>query len=119
MEKINLNDKFKLITDYWSPACIGELNGQAVKIAKFKGTFPMHHHENEDELFFVIKGQCFLELENKTIELNEGEMYIVPKGIDHRPYAKEEAHVVMFEPNDTLNTGNLDNEYTQKDVKKI
>lgn len=119
MKKINLNDKFGLITDFWSPALIGELNGQAVKIAKFKGEFPMHHHENEDELFLVIKGQCFLELENKTVELNEGEMCIVPKGTAHRPYAIEEAHVLMFEPISTLNTGNIENEYTKRDLKKI
>ncbi|MDH5367307.1 MAG: cupin domain-containing protein [Cyclobacteriaceae bacterium] len=119
MEKINLKDKFNLITDFWSPALIGELNDQAVKIAKFKGEFPMHHHENEDELFLVIKGKCFLETENKTVELNVGEMCIVPKGMAHRPYSTEEAHVLMFEPLSTINTGNIENEYTKRDLKKI
>ncbi len=119
MQKVNLEDKFKLIKGYWSPALIGELNGQGVKIAKFKGEFPKHQHDNEDELFLVVKGQCFLELDEKTIELNEGELFIVPKGTTHRPYAVEEAHVLMFEPMSTLNTGNTENEYTKKVLKTI
>lgn len=119
MEKVNLKDKFKLIDDYWSPALVGELNGQGVKLAKFKGEFPKHQHDNEDELFLVIKGKCCLELDEKTIELNQGELFIVPKGTTHRPYAVEEAHVLMFEPMTTLNTGSADNEFTKRDLKTI
>ena len=119
MQKVNLEEKFKLIKDYWSPAKVGELNGQGVKIAKFKGEFPKHQHDNEDELFLVVKGQCFLELDEKTIELNEGELFIVQKGTTHRPYAIEEAHVLMFEPMSTLNTGNTENEYTKRALKTI
>jgi mannose-6-phosphate isomerase-like protein (cupin superfamily) len=119
MDKVNLADKFLLIEEYWSPKIIGALNGQEVKIAKFKGEFPKHHHENEDELFMVIEGQCFIELDDKTVELNKGELFIVPKGTEHRPYAIEEAHVLMFEPANTLNTGNLNNEYTKNNLEQL
>ena len=119
MKKVNLSEKFKKVTEYWSPAIVGELNGQAIKIAKFKGEFPKHHHENEDELFLVIEGQCFIELNEQTIQLNRGELFIVPRGTEHRPYAIDEAHVLMFEPKSTLNTGNINNEYTKNKLEKI
>ena len=119
MKKANLAEKFDLISDYWSPHIVGELNGQAVKIAKVRGEFPRHQHDGEDELFMLIKGQFFIELDDQTVELNEGELLIVPKGVPHRPYAPEEAHIMMFEPLSTVNTGDVENEYTKKDLKKI
>lgn len=119
MKKVNLAEKFSLINEYWSPKIIGALNGQEVKIAKFKGEFPRHNHENEDELFLVIEGQCYLKLDNETVELNKGELFIMPRGTEHRPYAIEEAHVLMFEPESTLNTGNLNNEFTKIDLDKL
>ena len=119
MKKVNLAEKFSLIDEYWSPKIVGALNGQEVKIAKFKGEFPRHHHQHEDELFLVIEGQCYLELDNKTVELNKGELFIVPKGMKHRPYAINEAHVLLFEPASTLNTGNINNEFTKNDLEKL
>jgi len=119
MEKVILSEKFRKITEHWSPVIVGELNGQMVKIAKFKGEFPMHHHENEDELFMVIEEKCFIELDNRTIELNKNELFIVPKGTKHRPFAPEEAQVLMFEPASTLNTGNEVNEFTKRDLERI
>jgi mannose-6-phosphate isomerase-like protein (cupin superfamily) len=119
MEKINLLQKFELIEDYWNPRVAGQLNGQEVKLVKFMGEFIWHHHEQEDELFLVVKGSFNMELRDKTIELNEGEMLIVPRGVEHRPVAKEEVWVMLFEPASTLNTGNLVNERTRKELNSI
>ena len=119
MEKINLLQKFELIEDYWNPRVAGQLNGQEVKLVKFMGEFIWHHHEQEDELFLVVKGSFNMELRDKTIELNEGEMLIVPRGVEHRPVAKEEVWVMLFEPASTLNTGNLVNERTRKELSSI
>jgi len=105
MEAINISEKFKLFNEHWTPKKIGELNGQQVLLAKIKGEFIWHTHENEDELFFVIKGFLKIEFRDKTIELNAGEMYIIPKGIEHKPIAKEEVHVLLFEPLDIKHTG--------------
>jgi len=110
MEKINLSEKFSLINDYWNPRIVGELNGQQVKLVKFKGPFDWHHHENEDELFYVVKGSFEMEFSDKTVTVNAGEFLIVPKMMEHRPNAKEEVEVMLFEPASTLNTGNLINE---------
>lgn len=112
MEKVNLAEKFQLFDGYWSPKIVGELNGQYVKIAKFKGKMVWHLHENEDEYFQVIKGSITIHFRDQSINLNEGEFYIVPKGIEHLPEAKEEAHVLMFEPKSTAHTGNTETNLT-------
>ena len=119
MEKINLSEKFSLINDYWNPRIVGELNGQQVKLVKFKGPFDWHHHENEDELFYVVKGSFEMEFSDKTVTVNAGEFLIVPKMVEHRPNAKEEVEVMLFEPASTLNTGNLINEKTVTNLKNI
>ncbi|HQX95694.1 MAG: cupin domain-containing protein [Chitinophagaceae bacterium] len=119
MEKINLSEKFSLINDYWNPRIVGELNGQQVKLVKFKGPFDWHHHENEDELFYVVKGSFEMEFSDKTVTVNAGEFLIVPKMMEHRPNAKEEVEVMLFEPASTLNTGNLINEKTLTNLKNI
>lgn len=119
MEKINLNEKFALLSEYWNPKIAGELNGQMVKLVKFKGPFVWHQHDNEDELFYVVKGGFDMEFRDKTITINEGEFIIVPKGVEHRPNAKEEVHVMLFEPESTLNTGNLQNEMTKTNLQKL
>ena len=118
-DKIILSEKYKAIEGYWDPKNIGTLNGQAVKIAKVKGDFIMHHHENEDELFLVIKGKLFIEFKDKTINLLPGEMIIVPKGIKHRPYTEIETHILLFEPLSTINTGNINNDMTKKKIDHI
>lgn len=109
IEKINLAEKFSLINDHWNPRIAGELNGQQVKLAKFLGPFEWHHHEHEDEFFLVIKGQFEMHLRDKVVTLNPGEFLVVPRGVEHRPVANEEAEVLMFEPASTVNTGNLEN----------
>jgi len=119
MEKINLLQKFHLFNEQWSPKIVGELNGQQVKLGKFKGPFIWHHHDNEDEMFYVVKGSFTMELRDENIELNEGDFLIVPKGVEHRPDANEEAWVMMFEPATTLNTGNIENELTKKELETI
>lgn len=119
MEKVNLSEKFSLFSAYWKPKIAGELNGQQVKLVKFKGPFVWHHHENEDELFYVVKGSFDMELRDKTITVHEGEFLIVPRGVEHRPNAKEEVEVMLFEPASTLNTGNTENERTVKDLEKL
>jgi mannose-6-phosphate isomerase-like protein (cupin superfamily) len=119
MEKVNLAEKFSLFSDYWNPKIAGELNGQQVKLVKFKGLFTWHHHDNEDELFFLVKGSFVMEFRNKNIELNEGEFLIVPRGVEHRPNAAEEVSVLLFEPATTLNTGNTENEFTKKELGTI
>lgn len=110
MNKVNLNEKFNMFNEYWSPRIVGELNGQYVKIAKFKGEFIWHDHANEDELFLVIKGSLKIELRDKTIHLKENEFYIVPKGVEHKPVADEEAWVILLEPKSTEQTGGLESE---------
>jgi mannose-6-phosphate isomerase-like protein (cupin superfamily) len=120
MNKVNLLQKFELVTEYWSPKIVGELNGQQVKLAKFMGEFIWHHHEHEDEGFFVLKGSFQMEFRDKVVELNEGEMIIVPRGVEHRPVAEKEVWVMLFEPAETLNTGNVvDDEKTRIELEKI
>jgi mannose-6-phosphate isomerase-like protein (cupin superfamily) len=119
MQKVNLAEKFSLFSEYWSPKIAGELNGQQVKLVKFKGPFTWHHHDNEDELFLVVKGSFVMELRNKNIPLNEGEFLIVPRGVEHRPNANEEVQVLLFEPATTLNTGNTENEFTKKELERL
>jgi mannose-6-phosphate isomerase-like protein (cupin superfamily) len=119
MEKINLYQKFNLFSEHWSPKIIGELNDQQIKLGKFQGEFVWHKHDNEDEAFFVMKGSFNMELRDKTIVLNEGDMVVIPKGVEHRPVAENEAWVMMFEPATTLNTGNVINEKTKTELEKI
>ena len=119
INKVNLKSKFDLINNFWSPKIVGELNGQHVKIAKFKGEFVMHNHQDEDELFFVINGTLYIELKSKVLELKSGEFIIIPRGVDHKPYSKNEVSVLLFEPKSTLNTGNVSNEFTISNIKKI
>lgn len=113
MSSINLKEKLDLFQEQWTPKIIGELNGQHVKLAKLEGEFIWHDHKYEDELFYVIKGQLILELRDQTITLNEGEMYIVPKGVEHKPIAKEEVHVLLFEPAMIKHTGEVEHELTK------
>jgi mannose-6-phosphate isomerase-like protein (cupin superfamily) len=119
MEKINLAEKFSHINEQWKPRIAGELNGQMIKLVKFKGPFVWHHHDHEDEMFYVVKGSFDMEFRDKTVTINEGEFIIVPKGVEHRPNAKEEAEVMLFEPATTLNTGNIENEITQRELERI
>lgn len=119
INKVNLQSKLNTFNEYWTPKIVGELNNQLVKIAKFKGEFVMHKHEQEDELFYVIAGKLFIEWANKTLELNSGEFVIIPKGVEHKPYAPEEVSVMLFEPASTLNTGNTENELTVSDLDRI
>jgi len=119
MKKVNLAEKFATFTEHYSPKIVGELNGQHVKLTKLKGPFIWHHHDNEDELFLVIKGSLIMELRDKNITINEGEFLIVPRGVEHRPNAPEEVEVLLFEPASTLNTGNVENELTKKELDII
>ena len=119
MDKINLVEKFNLFSEHWSPKIIGELNGQQVKLAKFKGEFIFHQHENEDELFMVVKGKFKMEYRDRAVEVNEGEILIVPRGVEHKPVANEEVWVMLFEPASTLNTGNVINERTKTSLETI
>jgi mannose-6-phosphate isomerase-like protein (cupin superfamily) len=111
-DKVNLNAKLALVSEHWSPRIVGELNGQLVKLVKFQGEFLWHHHEDEDELFLVVKGRFRMEFRDRHVWLEEGEFLVVPRKIEHRPVAPEEAHVLLFEPATTLNTGNVTSERT-------
>lgn len=119
MSVININQKFKLFSEHWTPKKIGELNGQQILLAKIKGEFIWHAHEHEDELFMIIKGSLLLEFRDKTIQLNEGEIYIIPKGVEHKPIAKEEVHVLLFEPLDIKHTGNVMADVTVETFENI
>lgn len=113
MEKVNLNQKFSLFREHWSPKIVGELNGQHVKLVKLLGEFVWHKHEVEDELFFVVKGTLLMELRDKTITIGENEFLIVPRGVEHRPVAPEEVWIMLFEPASTLNTGDAESDLTK------
>jgi mannose-6-phosphate isomerase-like protein (cupin superfamily) len=119
IEKINIEKKLSLIADHWNPRIAGELNGQQVKLVKFQGEFIWHKHDVEDELFLVLKGEFNMEFRDKTITLKENEFLIVPRGIEHRPVAKEEVSVMLFEPASTLNTGDTKNHLTRENLEKI
>ncbi|HNR27199.1 MAG TPA: cupin domain-containing protein [Bacteroidales bacterium] len=118
MDKVSIPDKINLIKDYWKPIIVGELNNQHVKLVKVKGEFTMHHHDNEDEFFLVIKGLLKMDYGDKMVEIKEGEFIIVPRGVDHRPIADSEVHILLFEPDTTLNTGNIRNELTVDSPEK-
>jgi mannose-6-phosphate isomerase-like protein (cupin superfamily) len=119
MEKTNLREKLALFTDYWSPKIAGELNGQLVKLVKFQGPFVWHHHEHEDELFLVVHDRFRMEFRDRHVWLEEGEFLIVPRGVEHCPVAEQEAHVLLFEPASTLNTGNVRNERTLDQLQRV
>jgi mannose-6-phosphate isomerase-like protein (cupin superfamily) len=139
MDKIDLSEKLSLINEHWKPKIVGELNGQYVKLVKFKGPFTWHHHDNEDEMFLVVKGRFRMEFREphrdstvtatrsdseqdattREVWLEEGEFIIVPRGVEHCPVADEEAHVLLFEPVSTLNTGNVEDDFTVKDLERI
>ncbi|TND02875.1 MAG: cupin 2 conserved barrel domain-containing protein [Bacteroidetes bacterium] len=120
MEKIILSEKLALFSEHWSPKIVAELNGQQVKLAKLQGDFVWHHHETEDELFYVLKGTLFMDFRDKTITLQPGEMIVVPRGVEHKPRADEEVHLLLFEPASTVNTGALEeNERTKKKLDWI
>ena len=119
LKKVNISEKLALFSEYWNPKIVGELNGQQVKLAKFKGEFVRHKHENEDEMFYVLKGKFNMEFRDRTIEVKEGEFIIVPKGVEHKPVSKEEVHVMLFEPDTTLNTGDKKNDFTKEDLEII
>ena len=119
MQKVNIAEKLSLFDDYCNPRIIGELNGQQVKAVKLKGEFVWHSHDHEDELFLVIKGKFNMELRDKTVEISEGEFFIVPKGVEHKPVAEEEVHILLFEPASTLNTGDVQNKMTRNVLEKI
>lgn len=123
MNKINLREKLSLINDQWNPRIAAELNGQYVKLVKFQGPFTWHHHELEDELFMVVKGRFRMDYRDdggeKSVWIEEGELIVVPHGVEHRPVADEECEVLLFEPVSTLNTGNTDNELTRKVLSRI
>ena len=120
MEKVNVAEKLSLFSDHFNPRIAGELNGQQVKLVKFQGEFVWHHHDNEDELFYVVKGSFDMHLRDKIITINEGEFLIMPKGVEHKPVAKEEVEIMLFEPATTLNTGNItDSDLTRAELSKI
>ncbi|KOY87747.1 mannose-6-phosphate isomerase [bacterium 336/3] len=119
MDKININEKLALFSDYWNPRIVGELNGQHVKLVKFQGEFVWHKHDHEDEMFLVLKGSFQMEYRDKTVEIQENEFVIVPKGVEHRPVAKNEVCVMLFEPATTLNTGNAESNLTKHNLEKI
>ena len=119
MNKINLAEKFSLFDETWTPKLIGELNGQHVKLAKIKGEFVWHAHDDADEMFLVIKGSITIEMRDQRVNLNEGEFFIVPRGVEHRPSAVEEAHIMLFEPAGTVNTGAVEHAYTVRDPEWI
>lgn len=119
MEKVVIAEKLSKISDHWNPHIVGELNGQHVKAVKLQGEFVWHHHENEDELFLVIKGQLIMEFRDRSLHVNPGEFIIVPRKVEHKPVANEEVHILLFEPAGTLNTGNVENERTRKNLEKI
>ena len=119
MEKVNLAQKLSTFDDLWTPKIVAELNGQTVKLAKLQGEFIWHHHDVEDELFLVVKGRLLIQFRDRDVWLEEGDLIVVPAGVEHKPVAEEEAHVLLFEPQTTLNTGNVQDERTITEVERI
>jgi mannose-6-phosphate isomerase-like protein (cupin superfamily) len=118
-EKVNLAEKLNLFHEYWSPRIVGQLNDSYVKLVKFKGEFVWHFHEREDELFLVLKGWLLMKFRDREVRVKEGEFIIVPHGVEHLPVAEEEVHVMLLEPRTTLNTGNVENEQTVRELQKL
>lgn len=119
LEKVNLPEKLALFEEHWSPKIVGELNGQQVRLVKILGEFVWHHHEEEDELFLVVKGGFRMEFRDGEEWIGEGEMIVVPRGVEHRPVAEKEAHVLLFEPASTVNTGGVESELTARELDRI
>ncbi len=119
MNTINIAEKLSLFSDHWSPRIIAELNGQHVKLGKFQGEFVWHKHDEEDELFYVLEGNFRMEFRDRTVQVNKGEILVVPRGVEHRPVADEEVSVMLFEPAGTLNTGDTEGTLTRHDLEKI
>jgi mannose-6-phosphate isomerase-like protein (cupin superfamily) len=119
VEKVNLAEKLARFDERWSPRIVGELNGQHVKVVKLEGEFVWHHHEGEDELFLVLRGRLAMHLRDRVVELGPGEMVVVPRGVEHKPVALEETHVLLFEPASTLNTGNVRDARTVERPERI
>jgi mannose-6-phosphate isomerase-like protein (cupin superfamily) len=119
MRKINIKESLDSFKDMWSPKIVGEVNDSYVKLVKFQGEFVWHHHEQEDEMFLVVKGQMLMKLRDGDITVGEGEFIIIPRGVEHMPVADEEAHVLLFEPRSTLNTGNVQNERTLAELERL
>jgi mannose-6-phosphate isomerase-like protein (cupin superfamily) len=117
--KVNISEKFAQFTDYWNPRIVGELNNHLVKLVKFQGEFVWHKHDNEDEMFMVMSGSFQMHLRDKIIDINKGDFIIIPKGIEHKPVAAEEVHVMLFEPGTLLNTGDQENEFTVKNLQHL
>jgi len=118
-EKVNLKEKLALFSTHWDPKIVGELNGQYVKVVKFRGPFTWHRHEAEDEMFLVLEGSFDLEFRDRTVRLAPGEFCVVPRGVEHRPVARTEAHVLLFEPVSTLNTGDAGGPLTKRNLDRI
>jgi mannose-6-phosphate isomerase-like protein (cupin superfamily) len=119
VDKVNIEEKLALFDERWKPKIVGELNGQFVKLVKIIGEFVWHHHDDEDELFLVVKGRFLMEFRYRSVWIEEGEFIVVPRGVEHRPVAEEEAHVLLFEPASTLNTGNVRDEMTVAELDRI
>ena len=119
MNKVNIAQKLGAFSDHWSPKIVAELNGQHVKLAKFRGEFVWHHHDQEDEMFLVVKGRFRMDFRDRSEWIEEGEFIVVPRGVEHRPSAGEEVHIMLFEPSSTLNTGNVEDELTKRDLDWI
>jgi mannose-6-phosphate isomerase-like protein (cupin superfamily) len=119
VEKVNLAEKLSLVAEHWQPRIVADVNDAQVKLVKFQGPFVWHHHDVEDEMFLVVKGRFRMEFQDRAVWLEEGEMIVVPRGVEHRPVADEEAHVLLFEPRTTLNTGNVRNERTVERLERI
>lgn len=119
MKKINVSKKLALFKDYWNPKIIGELNQQYVKLAKLKGEFIWHKHDNEDELFLVVKGKLKIAFRDKIVSIDENELIIIPKGVEHKPIAEKEVSVLLFEPKSTVNTGNQKDNFTKQNLDWI
>ena len=119
LSKVNLQQKFAQFGKHWSPKIVGELNGQHVKLAKLLGEFVWHYHDGEDELFLVVEGKFRMEFRDREVWIEEGEFIVVPRGVEHRPVAEEEASVLLFEPADTLNTGDVTDDLTKMELERI
>jgi len=119
IEKVNLEEKFATFSEHWTPKRVGEVNDVAVKLVKFQGEFVWHHHEHEDELFYVVHGSFEMRLRDREITVNAGEFIIIPRGTEHQPYAAEEVEVMLIEPITTLNTGTVENERTVREPERI
>ncbi len=119
MDKVSLAQKFALISEYWKPKIAGQVNDFHVKLVKFTGEFIWHHHDHEDELFLVVKGRMRMCFRDREVVVDPGEFIIVPRGVEHKPVAEGETHVVLLEPATTLNTGNVRNERTVPELDRV